>query len=244
MSTISYAENLRRSLAALAVKKKCCMHAVRDAEEMLLESSAETRSSVIGGYAERAKCAACLSVFVRTLFCRCGSVTDPEKRYHLDLSFASEEESRAFAALIEEQGILGGCTERKGRYLFYLKNGEAIADFMAYIGANTAAFDIMNSRINREFRNNVNRQVNCDTANIEKALQASQKQISVIRRLHESASWGMLPDSLRETAELRLSHEQMSLKELGDAHTPSITKSGVNHRLAKIVAFAKTQGIE
>jgi len=244
MSKSSYAENLRRSLAALPVKKKCCVHALHDAESLYTGISAEERAESMRSYAERAKCAACVSHFVRALFCRCGSVTDPEKRYHLDLSFETEAESRALAELLKEQGISGGCTERKGKYIFYLKDGEAIADFLAYIGANTAAFDFMNSRITREFRNNVNRQVNCDTANIEKALQASQKQIALIRRLRQSSAWGMLPDSLRETAELRLSHEQMSLKELGDAHNPSITKSGVNHRLAKIVAFAKTQGID
>lgn len=244
MSKYSYAGNLRQTLADLPVKKKCCMHALRDAEELENCPCAEERAEAIRNYAERGKCAACLSHFVRALFCRCGSVTDPEKRYHLDLSFASAEESRALAELLAEQGISGGCTERKGKFIFYLKDGEAIADFLAYIGANTAAFDFMNSRINREFRNTVNRQVNCDTANIEKALLASRKQIEVIRRLRESSSWGMLPESLRETAELRAAHEQMSLKELGDAHSPSITKSGVNHRLARIVAFAKAKGIE
>ena len=244
MSKTSYAENLRQSLASLPVKKKCCVHALHDAQALYTDTSSEERAESIRTYAERGKCAACVSHFVRALFCRCGSVTDPEKRYHLDLSFETEAESRALAELLEEQGISVGCTARKGKPIVYLKDGEAIADFLAYIGANTAAFDFMNSRINREFRNNVNRQVNCDTANIEKALQASQKQIALIRRLRESSAWGMLSESLRETAELRVAYEQMSLKELGDAHNPSITKSGVNHRLAKIVAFAKSQGIE
>ena len=241
----SYAEQLRQSLAELPIKKKCCSHAFLDARELYENAhTSEERACEIRGYAERGKCPACVAHFVRALFYLHGSVTDPEKRYHLELAFNTAEESEALLALLSEQGIAGRLTARKKQHIFYLKDGEAIADFLAYIGANTAAFDFMNSRINREFRNNVNRQVNCDTANIEKALQASQKQIAVIRRMQETGTLGTLPDSLRETAELRVQHEQMSLKELGEAHNPPITKSGVNHRLAKIMEAARALGIE
>jgi len=238
---VSYAENLRQTLAALPVKKKCCVHAVRDAQALYeSQKKAEERVQEIAGYEERGKCALCVPHFVRTLFVMRGSVTDPDKRYHLEFAFDTEEECGALRTLLESQGVSGRTTVRKKKSIFYLKDGEAIADFLAYIGANTAAFDFMNSRIEKEFRNNINRQVNCDTANIGKSLQASEKQIAVIRRMHESGLLGTLPESLRETAELRLCFEQMSLKELGDAHNPPITKSGVVHRLAKIIAAAET----
>ena len=241
----SYAELLRQSLAEIPIKKKCCAHAFHDAS-VLFEPDVkpDERAQQISTYEKRAKCPACVSHFVRALFCRRGSVTNPEKRYHLELAMGSNTECEALASLLESQGIFGKTVVRKNQTIFYLKDGEAIADFLAYIGANTAAFDFMNSRINREFRNTVNRQVNCDTANIEKVLLASRKQISVIRYMKEHGIIGTLPESLKETAELRLMHEQMSLKELGEAHSPPIGKSGVSHRLAKIMDAAKALGIE
>ena len=128
--------------------------------------------------------------------------------------------------------------------MLYFKDGESISDFFGYIGANTAVFDYMNTRLAREFSNNINRQVNCDTANIRKALQASDKQIRIIRRMMETGVIQTLPESLKMTAELRVKFDQMSMTELGNAHEPPITKSGVSHRLAKIIDFARTAGIE
>ena len=245
MSEVSYAENLRRSLAELPIKKKCCAHAFRDAEALFDTSvDSNARAEKIASYGDRAKCPSCVACFVRGLFCLRGSVTNPDKRYHLELAFASAAECEAALSLLNSQGVEGRTVVRKNQTIFYLKDGEAIADFLAYIGANTAAFEFMNSRINREFRNTVNRQVNCDTANIGKVLLASQKQITVIKHMKENGYLGTLPESLKETAELRLQHEQMSLKELGEAHNPPIGKSGVNHRLAKIMDAAKSLGIE
>lgn len=245
MNEKSYAELLRESLAVLPVKKKCCAHAFSDAQKLYQEeTSAKERADVIRMYASHTKCPSCLPHFVRSLFILHGSVTDPDKRYHLEFSFNSREECSALDALLTPEGICGKIAVRKKQHIFYLKDGETIADFLAYIGANSAAFEFMNSRIEREFRNNVNRQVNCDTANIEKSLLASEKQISVIRHMQESGDINRLPDSLRETAALRVRFEQMSLKELGEAHDPPITKSGVNHRLTRIMAFARSIGIE
>ena len=245
MSEPSYAQILRLSLADVPIKKKCCAHAFRDADSLFAEGiSPEVRAQTIAGYAAHSKCPACISHFVRALFCRRGSVTDPEKRYHLEIAMSTADECEALDALLSPQGIFGKITSRKNQSIYYFKDGEAIADFLAYIGANTAAFDFMNSRINREFRNTVNRQVNCDTANIGKVLLASKKQITVIQYMKNHGIIGTLPESLRETAELRLRYEQMSLKELGDAHSPPIGKSGVNHRLANIMDVAKSLGIE
>lgn len=241
----SYADALRASLAALPVKKKCCMHAVQDARHLYeTELSSEERAARIGDYPRCARCEACVPHFIRTLFLHFGSITDPEKRNHLEFSVDTQEEADALAALLLSENMDMKQTVRKKKFILYCKSGEQIADFLALIGANTAAFDFMNSRIEREFRSNVNRQVNCDTANIEKALQASEKQIAIIRKMVETGVINALPESLRITAELRLQNEQLSLKELGDAHDPPITKSGVSHRLQKILAAARAAGIE
>lgn len=242
---VSYAEQLRETLAALPVKKKCCAHAMEDAKALFSEErSADVRAQRIREYRDHTRCAGCLAHYVRALFILHGSVTDPDKRYHLEFSFGTRAECEALASLLDNEGIPGKIAARKKQYIFYLKDGEAIADLLAYIGANNAAFDFMNSRIKKEFRNTVNRQVNCDTANIEKTLLASERQIAVIRRMEETGVINRLPESLRETALLRVRYEQMPLKELGEVHEPPITKSGVNHRLSKIMAFAKTLGIE
>ena len=245
MSKKSYAQHLRESLADLPVKKKCCVHAIKDAHALFdgTVSSAE-RAEQIALYEKRIKCPACMSHFIRTLFSICGSVTNPAKRNHMEFAVDTEEEAEAIAALLATVGFAPARTVRKNKQVLYFKDGESISDFFGYIGANTAVFDYMNTRLAREFSNNINRQVNCDTANIRKALQASDKQIRIIRRMMETGVIQTLPESLKMTAELRVKFDQMSMTELGNAHEPPITKSGVSHRLAKIIDFARTAGIE
>ena len=201
MSEKSYAQRLRESLAELPVKKKCCVHALQDARD-LYESDlpAEDRAQQIAGYEKRVKCANCMSHFLRGLFLRLGSVTDPAKRNHMEFAADTEAECEAIGTLLASVGFNASRTVRKNRHILYIKDGEAISDFFAYIGANTAVFDYMNTRLAREFSNNINRQVNCDTANIKKALQASDKQIQIIRRMAECGVMQTLPESLKMTA--------------------------------------------
>ena len=113
-------------------------------------------------------------------------------------------------------------------------------DFLAYIGASAAAFDIMNAKIVKEFRNSVNRQVNCDTANIEKQLEASKKYVDAIRYLTETGAITKLPENLQQTARLRLENEQVSLAELGNLCEPKVSKSGMKHRMEKLLEYAES----
>ncbi len=235
----SYAEMLRQALSTLPVKKKCCQYAMRDARAVD-DLPPEARASFLQEAAARSKCPLCLPHFVLQLFLTHGSLTDPAKRNHLELAFETEAECTVLGEILSEQGMEGRHTVRKMKHILYLKDGESIADFLAYIGANNAAFDFMNSRIEREFRNNVNRQVNCDTANIGKAIRAAEEQASVIRSLSESGLLEKLPLDLKQTAKARLLYPQMSLKELGSVHEPPIGKSGVSHRLARLMEFAET----
>ena len=127
--------------------------------------------------------------------------------------------------------------KRKNRYLLYIKDSTQIEDFFAVIGANRLAFDLMNSKIVREVRGDANRQMNCDMANIKKTLSAAGKHIEIIGELKESGAIIRLPHDLRETAELRYENTQASMSDLGLLHVPPISKSGVTHRLDKIVDF-------
>ena len=239
----SYAARLREALTDLPIRKKCCAHALDDASKIMELPDPGERAAAIAAYPTRAKCASCVPHFVRGLFLLHGTLTDPHKRYHLEFTLPTAAECAALSELLGREGGIWRQGERKGRPILYLKDGEAIADFLAYIGANQAAFDFMNNRIEREFRNNINRQVNCDTANIEKSLLVSERQIRLIRKMEESGDLQRLPEPLRVTARLRMNNEQLSLSELGEAHEPPITKSGVSHRLAKIESIAASLGI-
>jgi len=208
--------------------------------DMLLlceNESAEDRAERIAKAPEHFKCASCFSHFLKGLFVNYGNVTNPEKSYHLELSFKSEGERDAVGEVLLENGMPMKATKRKNRYLLYIKDSTQIEDFFAVIGANRLAFDLMNSKIVREVRGDANRQMNCDMANIKKTLSAAGKHIEIIGELKNSGAIIRLPADLRETADLRFENTQASMADLGLLHNPPISKSGVKHRLDKIVDF-------
>jgi len=129
--------------------------------------------------------------------------------------------------------------ERKDNYVVYLKEGEQVVDLLNIMGAHTALLKFENTRIYKEMRNNVNRIVNCETANLTKTINASVKQIENIEYIRDTAGLDSLPQNLREIAELRLNYREASLKELGQMLTPPLGKSGINHRLRKIEQVAE-----
>jgi len=128
--------------------------------------------------------------------------------------------------------------ERKGHYIVYLKEGESIADLLNIMGAHLSLLNMENLRIFKDMRNNVNRQVNCETSNLSKTIQASIRQIRDINTIANIKGLEYLSDQLKEAAELRLMYEEASLQELGDMLSPPVSKSGVNHRLRKIGEIA------
>ena len=186
---------------------------------------------------QQCRCDGCVSCLIRALFLSYGSVTDPMKRYHLDFCFHTQEECDAAYQVLETAGFSLHHSERKGKPILYYKKSDDIEDFLAYIGASVAAFDMMNARIVKDFRNSVNRQVNCDTANIGKQLEASQKYIEAINALNESGNMNKLPENLRKTAILRVENSQLSLAELGHICEPQVSKSGMKHRMEKIYEY-------
>lgn len=185
------------------------------------------------------KCGRCKENFLRGLFLSVGAVNDPEKSYRLELVLENNEKSKEVAELLLDVGVSPLVAQRNGKYVLYLRRSEAIEDFFANIGATSLAFDIMNSKINKELINNANRVTNCDAANISKALRASDKYNKAISYLSENNALNQLPEHLREMAQKRLEHKELSFSELGKQFSPPISKSGVYHRLEKILEHYK-----
>ena len=183
----------------------------------------------------------CKKAYLRGAFLAGGSLSDPEKAYHLEIVSRSYAQADELVILMNHYNLNAKIVKRKDNHVAYLKEGENIVDFLNIIGAHSALMGIENIRILKEVRNNVNRIVNCETANLGKIVKASVKQIDIIKHVRDTIGFEKLPESLREIAELRLRHSDASLKELGEMLSPPLGKSGVNHRLRKIERMA---GIE
>lgn len=178
--------------------------------------------------------------YLRGAFLAGGSVNNPEtSRYHLEIYSLYEEHNEMIAQMMNKFGLNAQTTARRSGFIVYLKEAEKIADFMSLIGATNSMLQFENVRIVRDMRNSVNRLVNCENANMNKIANASTRQIENIRLIDERVGLQTLPDKLREIAETRLAHQEVSLKELGELVPGGpISKSGVNHRLRKLNAYA------
>ena len=182
----------------------------------------------------------CKAAFLRGAFLAGGSVTDPEKGYHLELTTTHQSVARETYMLIRmTSGFDPKTAQRAGTQVLYLKNSELIENLLAFLGAPVAAMGIMEARLEKELNNKVNRRCNCDDANISKVVEAAQEQIAAIRRLQE---WGMfekLPAKLKQAAIAREKNPESSLSELAGMMDPPITKPAMNHRLKKLMEMAK-----
>ena len=181
----------------------------------------------------------CRTAFLRGAFLAGGSVTDPEKRYHLELDTGHAQASREVAALLTEMGFLPHSVRRGGSSVIYFKQSEHIEDLLTTIGAPAAAMDIMTAKVDKEIRNGANRAMNCDMANVNKTIDAALEQKNAIQRLQENGWLERLPEKLRQTALLRLQYPEMSLSQLAEKCAPPVTKSCMNHRMRKLLEEAK-----
>lgn len=186
----------------------------------------------------------CKRVFIRGLFLACGSVADPERGYHLEMALGSMGKAREVVRLLGAFEIEAKIVERKKNYIVYVKEGARIVDLLNVMEAHVALMEFENVRIWKEMRNSVNRQVNCETANIKKTVSAAARQIEDIQYIKDISGFGILPKGLAEIANLRLEHAEVSLKELGEMLDPPIGKSGVNHRLRKLSEIAEEMRME
>ncbi len=181
----------------------------------------------------------CKNAFIRGAFLAGGSVTDPRKNYHLELITGHFNVSNEVVSMLFEMGFSARNSRRSGNCVTYLKQSEAIEDMLTTIGAPVSSMEIMNAKVEKDMRNSINRKVNCDTANVEKTVNAAIAQIEAIRSLEESGVLDGLGEKFKETARLRVAHPEASIAELAAMLDPPVTKSCLNHRLRKIMELAK-----
>lgn len=182
----------------------------------------------------------CKRAYLRGAFLAGGSVNHPDTAsYHLEIFSFYEEHNRSLITLMEEFDLNAKLIERKKGFILYLKEGEKISDFLNVIGAHQALLRFEDTRIMKDMRNSVNRLVNCETANLNKTVGAAMRQVENIRFIRDEIGLEALPEKLQEVAKLRIEHQDISLKELGEMlEGGKVSKSGMNHRLRKIEEFA------
>ncbi len=179
-----------------------------------------------------------LGVFTAGIFMACGSVNDPSKEYHLEFAVPCEQLAEDLTDLLSEIGVYAKTALRRGQHIVYIKGSESIEDTLTFIGAQQCTLELMNVKIYKDVRNKANRIANCDTANIDKVLNAAMRQIEDIKLIDRTIGLDTLSDELREAAQIRLENAEMSLQEIGDSLSVPISRSGVNHRFKKLAAIA------
>ena len=177
--------------------------------------------------------------FLRGVFLACGSVTDPEKEYHLEFALEDEAFAAALQRLIGRFDLNAHTITRRQTTIVYLKGQSEITDMLSILGAQTARFAMEDAYIRKELRNNANRAVNCDSANVQRAVTAASRQTQAIERVLAAMGEESLPPALLQTARMRMAYPEVSLEELGRLLDPPVGKSGVNHRLRRLEAMAQ-----
>lgn len=180
-----------------------------------------------------------IKALARGAFLGSGSVNNPENKYHLEVVLSNNKNASSIKKMLEKMQINFKALERKNGYSLYMKDGEEISKFLAFIGANNSVLKFEEIRVLREMKNNVNRKVNCETANLNKTINAAVKQIEAIKKLKESGKLESLNPNLKEIASLRVENPDATLTELGQMLQNPIGKSGVNHRLNQLIELSK-----
>ncbi len=185
-------------------------------------------------------CEECVRSFIKGVFLTCGTVTYPENSYHMEFLVRGSERAERLREILDGIGTCPKITERRGGfYGVYFKDSESVLDMFGILGANRATFKMLDVKMYKDFRNNINRLNNCEMANMGKTAAAFEAQMRAIEKIVAAGKLDELPDELKVTLDLRAAFPSATLKELAEMHTPPITKSGVNHRLQKIQHFAE-----
>lgn len=180
----------------------------------------------------------CFGAFIRGVFLVCGIVTDPSKEYHLEFDVSLRSKCAQLKQAFKRFPVTPKTAQRNGGYILYFKDSEQIADILALCGASTSMMALIGEKILKDVRNQVNRKVNCENANLQKVCNAASSQISAIRKIYKLKGKEYLPEHLRQIADLRIENPEMTLSELGENLPEQLTRSGVNHRLKKIEQIA------
>ena len=184
--------------------------------------------------------ACCRRAFLRGAFLAAGSISDPEQFYHFEIVCTTEAKAGQLKEIMATFGLDAKIVVRKKYYVVYIKEGSQIVDILNVMDAPISLMELENIRILKEMRNSVNRQVNCETANINKTVSAAVKQIRDIEYIRDTIGFGALPENLEQMAQVRLLRPEATLKELGEALDPPVGKSGVNHRLRRLSEIAES----
>ena len=176
---------------------------------------------------------------VRGCFLGSGSINNPENNYHIEILIKKKENAKFVLEKLKKYGVIFKLLEKDSTYSIYSKDGEEISKFLAFVSASSSVLKFEDIRVYRDMRNNVNRLVNCETANLSKTVDAAVKQIEAINLIKKKGKFTELSDNLKEIAELRLEYPEISLVELGKMASPPIGKSGVNYRLKAIMRLAE-----
>lgn len=219
----------------LVLPEECSMSLLADLR--LLDSA--------GLFGIRQKCAKeilendrCCAAFLRAAFLFCGTISNPEKAYHMEFSAPNEQFAQSVIELLNNFEIDAKYTCRKAKEVVYLKNSDSIADVLTILGAYNSVLEMENIRITKGLRNQVNRQMNCDSSNINRAMLTAERQIADIRYIDEEIGMDKLPKTLRDVAEVRLANPGISLSGIGELLSPELGKSGVNSRLRRLTDIA------
>ena len=196
------------------------------------------RDQVLAGRYPEKSC--CRRAYLRGAFLCAGTISDPDRYYHLEISVPDEKTSVVLCALMQSFDLHAKTVVRKHQYVVYLKESDQIAEALRLMGAGRSLMNYENIRIVREMRGTVNRQVNCETANLRKTVDAAMRQTEDIRYLKRQKEYEELSPALRNMAETRLAYPEASLTELGELMTPKVGKSGINHRLRKLQELAES----
>ncbi|NLL73171.1 MAG: DNA-binding protein WhiA [Clostridiales bacterium] len=237
MIDVSVRKNTENLTYTLIIKNKDIVNKVLQATKLEIDQVVEGRLGTPGNLVVQKTC--CKRGFIRGAFLLSGSMSNPKKAYHLEFVTEDLHKALQLQEVICAFQIEAKIIQRKKNHVVYIKEGSQIVDLLNVMEAHVALMKLENVRIFKEMRNQVNRQVNCEAANINKTVTAASKQIEDILYIRENVGFGSLNEGLREIAKLRLDNPDASLKELGTMLLPPIGKSGVNHRLRKLSMIAE-----
>ena len=231
---MSYTNKLKEQLAEKTDARECC------------------KATYIHGLAANSKnpgehkvnrevfvCPECKKSFFRGLFISSGNISDPKVTYHLEFAIFDEKSADDIKALAISEDILFKQIKRRNKHVLYLKSSEQIEDFLYYINAQQISFELMETKILKDLKNNANRVTNFENANLEKVSKAAAEQIKAVELIIKKGRFDSLPEELKQTARLRLEYIELSLREIGEMSKPPVSKSGITHRMQRIIDFAR-----
>lgn len=238
LSVRRYATTSKSRIYIVAVKDETISKMILKAVKLIDEFNDISENLSVDNIVIQNTC--CKRAFIRGAFLAAGSITDPKKSYHFEITAATMDKAKQLKRIVAGFNIDAKIIQRKKYYVVYLKEGDQICDMLNIMEAHVALMNLENVRILKEMRNQVNRQVNCETANIHKSVTAANRQIQDIELIRKIKGLDSLPENLKKIAALRLENEDMPLKDLGLLLDPPLGKSGVNHRLKKLGEIAQT----